>query len=184
MPAPRAPEREVDEPLAMTWSPGRVAAVIVVLALVVFWAWIFAGGPRKANPDYLDDREFAAAAERRCTALRDDLTELPPAEDARTAADRAVVLARANVLLGDMIDDIEAIAPRSGDDATRASGWLADYRTYLSDREAYATALERDPNAQLVLTENARLSDGVDKTIQIFTQVNDIPDCDTPGDVG
>lgn len=184
MPAPRAPEREVDEPLAMTWSVARVAAVIAVLAMIAFWAWIFAGGPRKTNPDYLADRDFAAAAEARCGELRDQLAELPPAEDAESAADRAVVLAQANVLLGDMIDDIEAIAPDSGDDAKIVTGWLADYRTYLGDREAYATALRTDPGAQLILTENDRLRDGVDKTIQIFSQVNDIKDCDTPGDVG
>jgi hypothetical protein len=47
----------------------------------------------------------------------------------------------------------------------------------------YAKRLRTEPNAQLLL-DRSELGDSVDKTIQIFSQVNEIPSCDTPGDVG
>ena len=185
MPAPRAPEREVDEPLAMTWSAGRVAGVIAAVAMLLFWIWILSGAPKRMNPDHLADEAFLARAEARCLELREDIGALPAAADIATATERAEVLDEANDLLADMIDDLETTAPTEGDDAKIVAGWLSDYRIYLADREAYADALRTDPDAQLILTENDRLSDGVDKTIQVFTtDANDLDACDTPGDVG
>lgn len=62
-------------------------------------------------------------------------------------------------------------------------GWIGDWRKYLANREDYAKRLRTEPNAQLLL-DRSKLGDSVDKTIQIFSQVNEIPSCDTPGDVG
>jgi hypothetical protein len=61
-------------------------------------------------------------------------------------------------------------------------GWLADWRIYLIDREDYAERLATDPEARLLLDES-QLGDPVDKTIEIFAQVNGISDCATPGDL-
>ena len=63
------------------------------------------------------------------------------------------------------------------------SGWIGDWKKYLANREDYAERLRTEPNAQLLL-DRSKLGDSVDKTIQIFSQVNEIPSCDTPGDVG
>ena len=62
--------------------------------------------------------------------------------------------------------------------------WIADWKTYLANREDYADRLRTDPNAQLLLDRSTIGADSVDKAIQIFTQVNEIPACETPGDVG
>lgn len=185
---PSAPEAtvEVDEPLAMRWNPWRIAAVIAVLAMALFWAWILSGGPRKANPDYLDDRSYAEAAETRCQTLRNDLDAqglLIPG-DFDDAAQRADELDVANGLVTAMVDDLEAMAPTQGDDGIRLRGWLTDWRSYLADREAYAAALRTNPEARLLLTENETLRDSVDRTIKIFVDVNEMPACATPGDVG
>lgn len=177
-------ESEVEEPLGMSWTIGRVLAVVVSLAMIAFWAWIFAGGPKKVNPDRLDDRAYVAFAKERCQTLRDDIAELPNAVAAKTAAERADVLDQSNLLVARMVHDLEAKAPRTGDDGISLKGWLADWRTYVDDREDYAARLRTDPNARMDVTENKEFKDGVDETIRVFADVNDMPTCRTPGDVG
>jgi hypothetical protein len=167
----------------MRWTIWRVVVVLVVLSMVGFWAWIFAGGPARKNPDELTDRRYVARIERRCRTLRADLAQLPNAASITSATKRADVLDAANVELTAMVDDLEAWAPTTGDDATSVEGWIKDWRTYLKDRRAYADALRTDPQARLLL-DLSPLGDSVDKTIQVFTQVNAMPACDTPGDVG
>ena len=174
---------EAEGPYRMGFTWGRGLAICAVVAMVIFWVWIFSGAPKRTNPDYLEDRTYAAALEDQCQALRDQLDELPNAADAQTQADRADVLDDANVLVGRFIDQVEADAPTTGDAAVSMKGWIADWRTYLGDREDYADRLRTEENAQMLLTKS-ELGDSVDKTIQVFTQVNDIPACDTPGDVG
>ncbi|HEX2576185.1 MAG TPA: hypothetical protein VHK88_07530 [Aquihabitans sp.] len=184
MPTTSAPAPEVDEPLALPSRVGRTLAVIAALAMILFWIWIFAGGPRKANADRLDDRAYVERTEQRCQRLLTDLDELPAAGEATSAAERADVLDRANVLVAAMVDDIQADAPTTGDDGESLRGWFADWRAYVADREAYAERLRADPDARLLVTENPELKDSVDRTIKIFADVNDMPDCATPGDVG
>ena len=165
-----------------TW--GRAAAIIAVVSMVIFWIWIFSGAPAKDNPDRLKDEAYVATLEKRCKALRSDLKELPNAVDLETATERADVLDQANVIVADFVDDLEAGAPTTGDAAKTMEGWIADWRTYLENREDYAKRLRKDPDAQLLLDPSEVGSDSVDKAIEIFTQVNAIPDCATPGDVG
>lgn len=175
---------ELDEPLAMSWTVGRVLAVMVVVSVILFWGWIFTGGPKKDNPDRLDDRAYVSFAQERCVQLTGDLAGLPNAFTAETATDRADVIDEANVLVSSMVDDLEARAPTEGDDGKSLRGWIADWRTYVGDRETYADRLREDPEALFQITENTKLRDGVDKTIEIFADVNDMPECATPGDVG
>lgn len=185
MPANEPPSlSEVDEPLAMSWTLGRVLALMVAVATVLFWAWIFTGGPKATNPDRLDDREYVAFAQQRCGQLTAGLADLPNAFTAETANERAGVIDEANVLVSSMVDDLEARAPTSGDDGKSLRGWIADWRIYVGDRESYADRLREDPMAPMQITENTELHDGVDKTIEIFADVNDMPGCATPGDVG
>ncbi|CAN5431214.1 hypothetical protein BH10ACT1_BH10ACT1_16470 [soil metagenome] len=184
MPIKTVPEPEVDQPLGMSWRIGRILAVLTALAIALFWIWIFTGGPRKANPDRLDDRAYVARTEDACQQLLVDLDALPPAQQSRTAEARAGVLDRANVLVRDMVEGIEADAPTTGDDGKSLGLWFADWHTYLDDREDFAARLRQDPDAKFLVTENEELRDSVDKTIEVFADVNDMPDCATPGDVG
>ncbi len=164
-----------------TW--GRGAAIVAIVTMIIFWIWIFSGAPAKYNPDRLDDRAYVAELEDRCQALRDGIGDLPNAADLETPAERADVLDEANVLVGEFIDDLEAGAPTTGDASVSISGWIGDWKKYLANREDYAERLRTEPNAQLLL-DRSKLGDSVDKTIEIFSQVNEIPSCDTPGDVG
>lgn len=181
--SPSPPEAETAEPMAMTWSVGRVVAVLLMLAMVAFWAWIFSGGPKKTNPDYLDDRAFADRTHQACQDLRDDLAELPNAAWTESPDERADVLVDANLVVEDFIAAVEADAPTTGDDVVRVGGWLTDWRIYLEDRQNYVEALRTEENPRFMVSVS-ELGDSVDKTIEIFADVNNIPDCATPGDVG
>lgn len=185
----RAPRKqplpnEEDGPYRMGFTWGRGLAIGAVVAMVVFWIWIFSGAPAKQNPDKLQDEAYVSQLEDQCQALRDDLDDLPNAADLDTAAQRADVLDDANVLVAGFIDEVEAGAPTSGDAGVTMEGWITDWRTYLANREDYADRLRTDSGAQLLLDRSTIGTDSVDKAIQIFTQVNEIPACETPGDVG
>ena len=176
-----APSDETPYQRGFTWP--RAVANVAVVTMILYWTWIFSGAPAKDNPDRLEDRAYAAQLEDQCQGLRDDLEKLPNAADLSTPAARADVLDRANVLVGKFIDELEGGAPTSGDASVSIRGWIGDWRKYLANREDYAERLRTEPNAQLLL-DRSELGDSVDKTIQIFSQVNEIPSCDTPGDVG
>ncbi|WP_426572819.1 hypothetical protein [Aquihabitans sp. McL0605] len=182
-----APEQAVPEPVEAKrkgFTIGRVLAIMTVIGMVIFWVWIFSGAPAKQNPDRLKDEAYVTLLQGQCKAMVANLADLPNAAHIKTASARADVLDDANVIVGRFIDDVEAKAPTTGDAAVSMAGWIKDWRTYLADRQDYATRLHTDPNAQLLLDRSEIGSDSVDQTIQVFTQVNNIPECDTPGDVG
>jgi len=176
--------RDVEEPLGMTNKALRALGIAAVVSMVLFWAWILSGGPKKPNPDELDDRSYVTFAEQRCSRLRTDIEALPNALDATSAAERADTIEEANGLLREMVDDLEARAPTAGKDHKRLSGWLADWRTYEGDRERYVDALRQDPGARFNVTEHPDFSDPVDEVIRVFADVNGMPACRVPGDVG
>lgn len=166
-----------------SWSIARIAAVMVGLAIALFWLWVFSGAPARDNPDELSDPAYVESLEARCGQLRSDIDELPPPTETPTAPERAEVIAEANELVAAFVADLEAGAPTEGDDAIRMAGWITDWRLYLANREDYVTRLLEDDGARLLLDES-ELGDSVDRTIAIFAEVNRIPDCATPGDVG
>lgn len=183
MPLPTVERPEVEEPLSMRWSAGRVATVVAFLIMVGFWAWIFAGGPKQTNPDRLADRAFVTRTQARCVQLRTDLKTLPNGSFVKDPVERALVLDQATDMVTGMVDAIEADAPRTGDDAKRMRGWIADWRTYIGNRRDYAKRLRSDPTARLLLDQN-KGGDPIDTGIEIFAEVNDMRECATPGDVG
>ena len=161
----------------------KAIMVMAILGMVAFWAWIFAGGPTKANPDFLGDRAYAARTATRCQRMVDEINRLPPAATSHTAPQRAAVVDQATAIITSTVDEIEATAPRSGDDALRLHGWIADWRTYLRDRRDYTVRLRQKPRAQLLFDKNPA-GDPIDQPIKEFADVNDIPSCDPPGDIG
>ena len=174
----------VEEPMSLGGTMQRVLVILVIVGLIGFWAWIFAGGPRAAHADEVSDREFVERTHRRCQVLRVELSRLPDATESETAADRADVVDSATVLVTGMVDDIEADMPDDAEDVEVLEQWIADWRTYIDDRDDYADRVRDDPGARFEVTENERVLRGVDDTIRNFADVNGMPDCATPGDVG
>lgn len=171
--------RRADGPVTV----GRVLTVVAVLVMVGFWAWILSGAPRRANPDRVADRRYVASLAGRCRAAGRSIDALPAAADTRTAAERADVVDQATSILTRLVDRIEGDAPRSGDDAKRITGWVRDWRIYLRDRREYASRLRVDEQTKFLLDPN-RAGDPIDRPIKNFADINDMPACDPPGDVG
>ncbi len=173
-----------DRTTASRWSPTRIILVVLVVAMVAMWAYVLylAIGPgRQPPPDRLNDPAFTTAAQARCEAAHAAVDQLPPAHEVADAAARAGIVDDANAEFGAMLDDLAAIVP-PGEDGKLVTAWLADWRTYLDDRERYADALRVDPEARLLVTPKDR--DQITEFIDAFTADNRMIACATPLDVG
>jgi hypothetical protein len=174
----------VDEPMSIGGKLQRVLVVTVIVVLLGFWVWIFSGGPRADHKDEVGDRAFVERTHRRCQIMRAELTLLPAATESETAEERADVVDSATAIVARMVDEIEADLPDDEEDLEVLEQWIADWRVYVGDRQSYADRLRADEGAQFEVTENERVFRGVDDTIRNFADVNDMPDCAVPGDVG
>lgn len=157
--------------------------MVIVLALVGFWIWILSGAPKRDNPDRVADRALINTTARRCKEAVDAIDKLPAATDSHTPRARAAVVDQATTILDRLVDRIEADTPTTGDDTIRLRGWTGDWRTYLRDRRSYTQRLRHDPRAKFLLDVN-KAHDSIDRAITNFADINDIPACDAPGDVG
>jgi hypothetical protein len=71
--------------------------------------------------------------------------------------------------------------PADDAEATAVSRWLADWRTYLDDRDAYASRFLRGIGEPFRVTD----VDGEQiEKIDAFAHVNFMESCETPDDVG
>ena len=84
-----------------------------------------------------------------------------------------------------MLDELTASAPPAelSNDGRMINEWLADWRTYMGDRERYVDALDADTNARFFVTEKVK-GQQITKPIDFFATYNDMPNCVTPGDLG
>jgi hypothetical protein len=165
------------------WSRGRVVLVAVVGVMVLMWVYVLylAFGPgRQPPPDRLDDPTFAVAAQSACDAALGDVASLPPAVETPDALERAAVVQQANQRFGEMLDELDRLVP-DGEDGVIVREWLADWRTYLGDRQDYAAALRTDPAARLLVTPKANAQ--ITEYLDAFASDNHMPACGTPLDV-
>jgi len=166
---------------------GRIVVIAVVVGLVAMWGYVvfLAFGPGRQPPvDRLEDASFARAAERRCGAAVADVEELPGASEASSAEERADVVEQANgrfeAMLGEL-DGLVELAP-SGEQRDRAERWLADWRTFLGDREEFASDLRSDPQARMLVSEKPGTGRHITAWIDEFARANRMPSCASPTD--
>jgi len=160
----------------------RWAAIGTCVAIVALWAFVYVYAARAKPVDRLADRTFARQGQEICAATMARLAELPPASASRTNVDRAAVVDQTDQELARMLDDLDGVAPRTGNDARMVREWLADYRTYLSNRVDYAERLRHDASARFYETEK---QPGEQITIPIDTlaTANDMNACTAPEDL-
>ena len=178
-----APHPAPGEDQPSRWRIGRVLIVIAVIGMVSMWGYVLylAFGPgRQPSPDQLDDPGFAIAAEVRCSEALAAISLLPAASESITATERATVIDDANAELDAMLDDLDGIVPRGGDDEI-VREWLADWRTYLDDRERFADALRGDPGSRMLVS--AKDGQHITEHLDAFAADNRMRSCATPLDV-
>lgn len=171
------------------WSATRVGLAVVVLLIVAMWVWIYLWAPRD-NPDRLDTRSFAEAAQAHCLPFEAEFAALPITSTDTTIAQRADNVARGTDLTIAMVDGLKDAASTvtHDDDRRLLDLWFADWDAYVADREAYATRLRNAApdadRADLAFTLTERSSGGIyTRTIDGFAEVNDMGACMVPGDI-
>jgi hypothetical protein len=177
---PMPPEIITDRP---GWHPARIATVAIILVMVIFWIWVFAGGPDRHNPDYLSDRAWVNRAKLICTADNAKITALPGAETAPNAKARSKVIEEADADLTHMINQLAAQPPDNASDTKVVDHWLYDYRRYVGNRQQFAQHLLTDPHAELLLDQE--YGQPLDDVITTFAlDGNNMGVCEAPGDIG
>ncbi len=167
--------------------------LIAVGVVVVAWIYVLFFYRPALLIDEIADPTFAEHAEKVCAASRVTLDELPFANLARTADERADNLAESNIVLREMIADIREFAPeapkRRLEENTRRTDpeaiheWLDDWSTYISDREQYVDNLREDPRARFLESPKGDGPKGITRAIDGYAQVNRMESCMTLQDV-
>jgi hypothetical protein len=183
-PGPTPESVTSEEPSRRRWGRvGRVALGIIVVLMVAMWAGIFLGLFDKTAPGTLGDRTFSTGAEPVCASAKQQADELPKAFETTDHVARADVVAKSNVILRTMVDDLRAFAPTEGRDGRMTQEWLNDWSTYIGNREDYATRLRADETARFYEAPKSSATEQISKPIDRFAYVNHMPSCDTPKDM-
>lgn len=170
---------------------GRIAVIGVVVALVLFWAYVFLW-PREAR-DKMDDRAWTESADAVCEQWKAELDALPPASsfadvEPREEAlrQRADVGEQATGYLRSMVADLRALpAPADADSVTKAELWLADWDAYLDARDAHVAEWRagQDVRFREPPVEEGEISP-ISLRMDAFANTNLMVACRVPQDFG
>ncbi len=160
----------------------RAFLAALVVAMGVLWVYAFFLAP-SGNPDRLEDRAWAAAAEVRCARALDEVALLPTAASAPDPATRADDLDDATAVVRAMVDDLAALGGGAGDDRDLVAHWLADWEVYVADRLAHAERLRSEGDVKPLLTALPSGAGSVLERMNGFARVNDMESCLDPGDM-
>lgn len=153
-----------------------------MVAIALFWAWVFSGAPKRVNPDRLEDREWVERAQATCAATMARIDERTTAAGEQTQAARAADIDTSTGELRAMLAELEDPLPGPPSDREVVEPWLADWRDVLENRDDYAEAIRRDADAKYLTVE--KFGDQLETVIETFADVNDMPACAPAGDVG
>lgn len=167
-------------------SLGRIglAAICALIAAMWLYAFVFASreSANKIGDDAWKERSEAhcrAAADAR-TALTDNSPMDPnDPDDLRRKAD---IVDRATDSLATAIDAIAADVPADEKGRALVPLWVADYRTYISDRRAFAEAL-RNASHRPYFAETEVEGVPISEKIGKFARENSMRSCQPPYDL-
>jgi hypothetical protein len=178
-----------DELEGRYWSATRIALGVVVLLITAMWVWIYLWAPRD-NPDRLETRAFAEAAQAWCGPFEADLDALPLTTTDTTIAERADNVAEGTRLTAAMVEGLkaEAASVTQANDRQLLDLWFEDWDAYVADREAYVerlrTAAPDADRKDLAFTLTERAAGGIyTRTIDGFAEVNAMAACSVPRDI-
>ncbi len=179
---PAGPDHDPDE------VPRRrvavIATLVAVAVLLTGWVYVLFVYDPGLMIDELADRSFPTQAEQVCAAAKAELEQLPRAEVAQSADERADVVARSNLVLSRMLAELGPLTPTGSPVASEAvSEWLDDWATYLGNRESYVEILQVDDDARFLESTKGSDTRGITRAINAFAQVNRMESCTTPADL-
>lgn len=159
------------------WTIVRRGLAVVGFGLfAAFWIWaLFFASKTAVNK--IDDRAWAERAERICDEVEVELAAL----DTQTSTDllvRADLVERSTDLLAAMLDDLEAVPPTDEKGRAIVPDWIADYRTLLNDRYAYADQLRSGEDGPF--RETAVSNVPITERLETFAGDNEMPSCAPP----
>ena len=160
----------------------RVAGVAGMLAIALFWIWIFSGAAREQNPDRLEDRAWVEEAEATCAGTQATIDARTADAGTQSRAARADDIDASTADLRAMLTRLADPLPEGASDQEVVEQWLADWERLLEDRDTYADAVRVNPDARYLTEE--KFNDPLDSVVETFADVNDMPSCAPAGDVG
>lgn len=176
--APARPDDGVDErePRVTGITPFRVLFPIGLALFVTFWTWaLFFADKTAVNK--IDDESWGPRAEQICEPVRREVRLL----DLQRSPDldvRAGLVVRSTDMMSRMLDEIEAVPPTDAKGQAIVPDWIADYRTLLDDRYAYADRLRQGIDGPF--TETAVRNVPITERIETFAVDNGMPSCKPP----
>jgi hypothetical protein len=162
-------------------SPARIAVVATSVFILGMWIFVYVWGAAQPTPDKLSTPAFALKAEPICKLTATQLAALPPAQDSSGNVARAEVVSQTNQDLRAMLSRLATVVP-GGNDGRIVTEWLADYSTYVGNREDYARRLRSDPKARFYEAQKEpgeQISDPIDT----LATANHMDDCVAPEDL-
>lgn len=158
-----------------------LAAVVLLIGGWVYLLFFYDPG---LMIDELADRKFPTQGEQVCAAAVAQLDQLPTANLAPDANDRADTVARSNVILHTMVDQMRPLVPTGPPKVTKGvTEWLDDWNTYIFNREEYVSNLRKDPEARFLESTKRTSTKGITRAINGFAEVNEMSSCVTPADL-
>ena len=173
---PGDPEISDAVPRVTGITPFRVLFPIGAVLFVAFWTWALFFSSKEAL-NKIDDRAWAARAEQICEPVKTELRrmELLASPDLDVRSD---LIIQSTDMLAAMLDDVSAVQPTDAKGQAIVPDWLADYRTLLSDRYAYAERLRAGQDGPF--TETAVRGVPITERIETFAGDNEMPSCAPP----
>lgn len=171
-----------------TW--GRATVVLILVAIVAMWVYIWVFVPRD-NPDRFSSRAFPEAAEPMCAAIQDEINALPSGRSASSPQERALSVRAGTELTEQMVAELKALTSLVDDpeDLATLALWFEDWEDgYITDRWAHVERLENatddTPDRELAFLIQDRTEGGFyTRRIDGLANVNDMASCVVPGDI-
>jgi hypothetical protein len=170
---------------------GRVAVIVLLVALVLFWAYVFLW-PRQAE-DKLGDRAWTDQAQDVCERWEARLADLPPAMSfadvepkSEALRQRADVGAQANEYLRSMVAELRALPAISDpEDADKVQLWLQDWDAYIDARDTHVEEWRagKDERFREPPVEAGEISP-ISLRMDAFANTNLMTACRVPQDFG
>ena len=164
-----------------------VKPVLLIVCMGIAAMWIYAFGfASKESVNRIGDTQWQEYAETRCAKGKEErlaLADMRKVNEVGPEAlrERADIVDKATDTLERAIDDISArpIADEKG--RAIVPLWLADYRTYIADRRAYADDLRAGINEPFAETKVEGIP--ISEKISTFAADNLMKSCGAPIDL-